>query len=127
MDAALKEEAMTLHLVSVRSGARDMADHAKVLILQHVAPWRVFMIEELSHIRKNFSDGTCLFGDAKTTGTYSGFLRDGSRVTVKRLKKSIFLIRRNFIPRGIIASLCHPNLVAVKGCCYNRDDHNTVL
>ncbi|KAG9129414.1 hypothetical protein Leryth_018475 [Lithospermum erythrorhizon] len=85
--------------------------------------WKVFTREELKSITKNFSEGSRLLGDAKTGGAYSGVLPDGSRVAVKRLKRSSFQRKKEFYSEiGKVARLHHPNLVAVKGCCYDHGD-----
>ncbi|XAR59410.1 Receptor protein-tyrosine kinase [Bertholletia excelsa] len=85
--------------------------------------WKVFTIEELRSMTKNFSEGNRLTGDAKTGGTYSGLLSDSSRVAVKRLKRSSFQRKKEFYSEiGRVARLHHPNLVAVKGCCYDHGD-----
>ncbi|KAJ8644326.1 hypothetical protein MRB53_006074 [Persea americana] len=89
--------------------------------------WKVFAKEELRSITKNFSEGNRLLGDAKTGGTYSGILPDGSRVAVKRLKRSSFQRKKEFYSEiGRVARLHHPNLVAVKGCCYDHGDRYIV-
>ncbi|XP_058092751.1 C-type lectin receptor-like tyrosine-protein kinase At1g52310 [Magnolia sinica] len=89
--------------------------------------WKVFTKEELRSITKNFSEGNRLLGNAKTGGTYSGLLPDGSRVAVKRLKRSSFQRKKEFYSEiGRVARLHHPNLVAVKGCCYDHGDRYIV-
>ncbi|GAV69228.1 Lectin_C domain-containing protein/Pkinase_Tyr domain-containing protein [Cephalotus follicularis] len=89
--------------------------------------WKVFSGEELRSITKNFSEGNRLLGDAKTGGTYSGLLPDGSRVAVKRLKRSSYQRKKEFYSEiGRVARLHHPNLVAVKGCCYDHGDRYIV-
>lgn len=89
--------------------------------------WKVFTNEELRSITKNFSEGNRLLGDAKTGGTYSGFLPDGFRVAVKRLKRSSFQRKKEFYSEiGRVARLHHPNLVAIKGCCYDHGDRYIV-
>ncbi|KAL3523137.1 hypothetical protein ACH5RR_015971 [Cinchona calisaya] len=89
--------------------------------------WKVFTRDELKSITKNFSEGNRLIGDAKTGGTYSGLLPDGSRVAVKRLKRSSFQRKKEFYSEiGRVARLHHPNLVAVKGCCYDHGDRYIV-
>ncbi|WOK96610.1 C-type lectin receptor-like tyrosine-protein kinase [Canna indica] len=89
--------------------------------------WKVFTSEELRSITKNFSEGNRLLGDAKTGGTYSGFLPDGSRVAVKRLKRYSLQRKKEFYSEvGRVAKLHHPNLVAVKGCCYDHGDRYIV-
>ncbi|CAM8947241.1 unnamed protein product [Rhodiola kirilowii] len=89
--------------------------------------WRVFTKEELKGITKNFSEGCRLLGDAKTGGTYSGVLPDGSRVAVKRLKRSSVQRKKEFFSEvGRVAKLHHPNLVAIKGCCYDHGDRYIV-
>ncbi|KAL6968905.1 hypothetical protein U1Q18_048260 [Sarracenia purpurea var. burkii] len=89
--------------------------------------WKVFTSEELRSLTKNFSEGNRLLGDAKTGGTYSGLLPDGSRVAVKRLKRSSFQRKKEFYSEiGRVARLHHPNLVAVKGCCYDHGDRYIV-
>lgn len=90
-------------------------------------PWKVFTSEELRSITKNFSEGSRLPGDAKTGGTYSGTLPDGSRVAVKRLKRSNLQRKKEFFSEiGRVAKLHHPNLVAVKGGCYDHGDRYIV-
>ncbi|KAI4344642.1 hypothetical protein L6164_011845 [Bauhinia variegata] len=89
--------------------------------------WKVFTKEELRSTTKNFSEGNRLVGDTKTGGTYSGVLPDGSRVAVKRLKRSSFQRKKEFYSEiGRVARLHHPNLVAVKGCCYDHGDRYIV-
>ncbi|KAI4335175.1 hypothetical protein L6164_013845 [Bauhinia variegata] len=89
--------------------------------------WKVFTKEELRLITKNFSEGNRLVGDAKTGGTYSGVLSDGSKVAVKRLKRTSFQRKKEFYSEiGRVARLRHPNLVAVKGCCYDHGDRYIV-
>ncbi|KAF2309218.1 hypothetical protein GH714_001212 [Hevea brasiliensis] len=89
--------------------------------------WKVFTNEEMRSITKNFSEGNRLLGDAKTGGTYSGLLPDGSRVAVKRLKRSSFQRKKEFYSEvGRVARLQHPNLVAIKGCCYDHGDRYIV-
>lgn len=85
--------------------------------------WKVFTSEEVRSITKNFSEGNRLMGDAKTGGTYSGLLPDGTRVAVKRLKRSSLQRKKEFYSEvGRVAKLHHPNLVTVKGCCYHHGD-----
>lgn len=89
--------------------------------------WKVFSREELRSITKNFSEGNRLLGDAKTGGTYSGVLSDRSKVAVKRLKRSSYQRKKEFYSEiGRVARLHHPNLVAVKGCCYDHGDRYIV-
>nr|GMD07410.1 C-type lectin receptor-like tyrosine-protein kinase At1g52310 [Ipomoea batatas] len=89
--------------------------------------WKIFTREEIKSITKNFSEGNRLIGDAKTGGTYSGVLPDGSRVAVKRLKRSGFQRKKEFYSEiGRVARLHHPNLVAIKGCCYHHSDRYIV-
>ncbi|PON33986.1 Tyrosine-protein kinase, partial [Parasponia andersonii] len=89
--------------------------------------WKVFTKEELRSVTKNFSEGNRLLGDAKTGGTYSGLQPDGSRVAIKRLKRSSFQRKKEFYSEiGRVARLHHPNLVAVKGCCYYHGDRYIV-
>ncbi|PUZ57594.1 hypothetical protein GQ55_5G444800 [Panicum hallii var. hallii] len=89
-----------------------------------VAPqWKVFTSEELRSITKNFSEGNRLPGNAKTGGTYSGILPDGSKVAIKRLKRSSLQRKKDFYSEiRRVAKLYHRNLVAVKGCCYDHGD-----
>ncbi|CAA0288933.1 unnamed protein product [Arabidopsis thaliana] len=85
--------------------------------------WKIFTSEELRSMTKNFSEANRLAGDAKTGGTYSGGLSDGTKVAVKRLKRSSFQRKKEFyseIRRA--AKLHHPNVVAIKGCCYDHGE-----
>ncbi|KAL8143173.1 hypothetical protein V2J09_016205 [Rumex salicifolius] len=89
--------------------------------------WRVFSCDELRTITKNFSEGNRLPGSAKTGGTYSGILPDGSKVAVKRLKRSSYQRKKEFYSEvGRVAKLHHPSLVAVKGCCYDHGNRYIV-
>lgn len=89
--------------------------------------WKVFTKEELRSITKNFSEGNRLVGDTKTGGTYSGVLSDGSRVAVKRLKRTSFQRKKEFYSEiSRVARLRYPNLVAVMGCCYDHGDRYIV-
>ncbi|OIV97341.1 hypothetical protein TanjilG_07093 [Lupinus angustifolius] len=89
--------------------------------------WKVFTKDELRSITKNFSEGNRLVGDAKTGGTYSGVLPDGTKVAVKRLKRSSFQRKKEFYSEiRRVARLCHPNLVTVMGCCYGHGDRYIV-
>lgn len=89
--------------------------------------WKVFSSEELRSITKNFSEGNRLLGDAKTGGTYSGLLPDGSKVAVKRLKRSSLQRKKEFYSEvGRVARLHHPNLVALQGGCYDHGDRYIV-
>lgn len=89
--------------------------------------WKVFTKEELRSITKNFSEVNRLLGDVKTGSTYSGLLPDGLRVAIKRLKRSSFQRKKEFYSEiGRVARLHHPNLVAVKGCCYDHGDRYIV-
>ncbi|KAL9236002.1 hypothetical protein vseg_010717 [Gypsophila vaccaria] len=89
--------------------------------------WKVFTIEELKSMSKNFSEGNRLPGDAKKGGTYSGILPDGSKVAIKRLKRSNYKRKKEFYSEvGRVARLHHPSLVAVKGCCYSHGDRYIV-
>lgn len=89
--------------------------------------WRVYSNEELRMTTKNFSEGNRLLGDAKTGGTYRGVLPDGSLVAVKKLQKSSFQTKKEFFSEiRRIARLSHPNLVAVKGCCYEHGERYIV-
>ncbi|CAD5315319.1 unnamed protein product [Arabidopsis thaliana] len=93
--------------------------------LSSVVPpsWKIFTSEELRSMTKNFSEANRLAGDAKTGGTYSGGLSDGTKVAVKRLKRSSFQRKKEFyseIRRA--AKLHHPNVVAIKGCCYDHGE-----
>ncbi|KAM1293585.1 C-type lectin receptor-like tyrosine-protein kinase At1g52310 isoform X2 [Malus sylvestris] len=104
-----------------RRRSRKLSNPAETALV--TPSWKVFMKEELRSITKNFSEGNRLLGDAKTGGTYSGILPDGSRVAVKRLKRSSFQRKKEFYSEiGRVARLHHPNLVAVKGCCYDHGD-----
>ncbi|CAH8384422.1 unnamed protein product [Eruca vesicaria subsp. sativa] len=85
--------------------------------------WKIFTSEELRSMTKNFSEANRLAGDAKTGGTYTGGLSDGTKVAVKRLKRSSFQRKKEFyseIKRA--ARLHHTNVVAIKGCCYDHGE-----
>ncbi|KAF3432538.1 hypothetical protein FNV43_RR27278 [Rhamnella rubrinervis] len=104
-----------------RKRSRKLANPAASALVP--PSWKVFPKDELRSITKNFSEGNRLLGDTKTGGTYCGLLPDGSRVAVKRLKRSSFQRKKEFYSEiGRVARLHHPNLVAVIGCCYDHGD-----
>ncbi|CAI9287183.1 unnamed protein product [Lactuca saligna] len=108
-----------------RRKSRKLSNPAELALVP--PSWKIFTREELRSITKNFSEANRLIGDAKTGGTYSGVLPDGSRVAVKRLKRSTFQRKKEFfLEVGRVARLCHPNLVPVKGCCYDHGDRYIV-
>nr|XP_043623790.1 C-type lectin receptor-like tyrosine-protein kinase At1g52310 [Erigeron canadensis] len=108
-----------------RKKSRKLSNPAELALVP--PSWKIFTHEELRSITKNFSEGNRLLGDAKTGGTYSGLLPDGSRVAVKRLKRSTFQRKKEFYSEiGRVARLCHPSLVHVKGCCYDHGDRYIV-
>lgn len=108
-----------------RKRSRKQSNPAELALVP--PSWKIFTREELKSITKNFSEGNRLLGDAKTGGTYSGLLPDGSRVVVKRLKRSSFQRKKEFYSEiGRVARLHHPNLVAIKGCCYDHGDRYIV-
>ncbi|XP_047336903.1 C-type lectin receptor-like tyrosine-protein kinase At1g52310 isoform X2 [Impatiens glandulifera] len=111
-----------------RKRSRKLCNPAASAALVTSSPsWKVFTSEELKSITKNFSEGNRLVGDAKTGGTYSGVLPDGSKVAVKRLKRSGFQRKKDFLSEvGRVGRLQHENLVAVKGCCYDHGDRYLV-
>ncbi|GFQ00857.1 c-type lectin receptor-like tyrosine-protein kinase at1g52310 [Phtheirospermum japonicum] len=108
-----------------RKRSRKQSNPAELALVP--PSWKIFTREELKSITKNFSEGNRLLGDAKTGGTYSGLLSDGSKVAVKRLKRSSFQRKKEFYSEiGRVARLHHPNLVSVKGCCYDHGDRYIV-
>ncbi|KAL2931112.1 hypothetical protein RDABS01_036522 [Bienertia sinuspersici] len=116
-------------LVYKRTNRRRKSRRQSNLVSSSLVPpsWKVFTIEELKSISKNFSEGNCLPGESKTGGTYSGILADGSKVAIKRLKRSNYQRKKEFYSEvGRVARLHHPSLVAVKGCCYNHGDRYIV-
>lgn len=116
-------------LVYRRSKRRRRSRRQSNLVASSSVPpsWKVFTIEELKSISKNFSEGNRLPGESKTGGTYSGILADGSKVAIKRLKRSNYQRKKEFYSEvGRVARLHHPCLVAVKGCCYNHGDRYIV-
>ncbi|KAM3197504.1 hypothetical protein ACQJBY_072896 [Aegilops geniculata] len=112
-------------LVYKRSKKRKRSREASGASATALVPplWKVFNSEELRSITKNFSEGNRLPGNAKTGGTYSGTLPDGSKLAIKRLKRSSLQRKKDFYSEiSRVAKLYHPNLVAVKGCCYDHGD-----
>ncbi|XP_021730783.1 C-type lectin receptor-like tyrosine-protein kinase At1g52310 [Chenopodium quinoa] len=110
-------------LVYRRSKRRRRSRRQSNLVASSLVPpsWKVFTIEELKSISKNFSEGNRLPGESKTGGTYSGILADGSKVAIKKLKRSNYQRKKEFYSEvGRVARLHHPSLVSVKGCCYNH-------
>ncbi|KAK8582813.1 hypothetical protein V6N13_069581 [Hibiscus sabdariffa] len=64
---------------------------------------------------------------SRTGGTYSAILPDRSKLAVKRLKRSNFQRKKEFYSEiSRVTKLRHPNLVAVKGCCYDHGNRYIV-
>ncbi|XP_078432764.1 protein kinase family protein / C-type lectin domain-containing protein [Wolffia australiana] len=109
-----------------RRRSRKLSSPAAVALVP--PSWKVFAIEELRSMTKNFSEGNRLVGDAKTGGTFVGLLPDGSRVAVKQLRKSRLQRKKEFFSEvGRLAKLHHPNLVVLKGCCYDHGDRYLIF
>lgn len=108
-------------LVFRRSKRRRKSSRASLALVP--PSWKIFNRDEVKSMTKNFSEANRLLGDAKTGGTYSGLLPDGSRVAVKRLKRCGIQRKKEFYSEiGRVARLHHPNLVSIKGCCYHHGD-----
>lgn len=59
--------------------------------------------------------------------TYRGVLPDGTAIAVKRLRRSSLQGRRDFLSEmSRIGRLRHPNLVTVKGCCFDNGERYIV-
>lgn len=113
--------AIVIWLLVYRRSKRRRRSRASVALVP--PSWKIFNRDEVKSMTKNFSEANRLLGDAKTGGTYSGLLPDGSRVAVKRLKRSGFQRKKEFYSEiGRVARLHHPNLVSIKGCCYHHGD-----
>ncbi|CAN4081792.1 unnamed protein product [Withania somnifera] len=113
--------AIVIWLLVYRRSKRRRRSRASVALVP--PSWKIFNRDEVKSMTKNFSEANRLLGDAKTGGTYSGILPDGSRVVVKRLKRSCFQRKKEFYSEiGRVARLHHPNLVSIKGCCYHHGD-----
>ncbi|KAH0727759.1 hypothetical protein KY284_003624, partial [Solanum tuberosum] len=108
-------------LVFRRSKRRKRSSRASLALVP--PSWKIFNRDEVKSMTKNFSEANRLLGDAKTGGTYSGLLPDGSRVAVKRLKRCGIQRKKEFYSEiGRVARLHHSNLVSIKGCCYHHGD-----
>lgn len=113
--------AIVIWLLVYRRSKRRRRSRASLALVP--PSWKIFNRDEVKSMTKNFSEANRLLGDAKTGGTYSGLLPDGSRVAVKRLKRSGFQRKKEFYSEiGRVARLHHPNLVSIKGCCYHHGD-----
>ncbi|KAK4347530.1 hypothetical protein RND71_033869 [Anisodus tanguticus] len=113
--------AVVIWLLVYRRSKRRRRSRASVALVP--PSWKIFNRDEVKSMTKNFSEANRLLGDAKTGGTYSGLLPDGSRVAVKRLKRSGFQRKKEFYSEiGRVARLHHSNLVSIKGCCYHHGD-----
>lgn len=113
--------AVVIWLLVYRRSKRRRRSRASLALVP--PSWKIFNRDEVKSMTKNFSEVNRLLGDAKTGGTYSGLLPDGSRVAVKRLKRSGFQRKKEFYSEiGRVARLHHPNLVSIKGCCYHHGD-----
>ncbi|KAK4368258.1 hypothetical protein RND71_012050 [Anisodus tanguticus] len=113
--------AVVIWLLVYKRSKRRRRSRASVALVP--PSWKIFNRDEVKSMTKNFSEANRLLGDAKTGGTYSGLLPDGSRVAVKRLKRSGFQRKKEFYSEiGRVARLHHPNLVSIKGCCYHHGD-----
>ncbi|KAJ8567752.1 hypothetical protein K7X08_019960 [Anisodus acutangulus] len=113
--------AVVIWLLVYKRSKRRRRSRASVALVP--PSWKIFNRDEVKSMTKNFSEANRLLGDAKTGGTYSGLLPDGSRVAVKRLKRSGFQRKKEFYSEiGRVARLHHPNLVSIKGCSYHHGD-----
>lgn len=85
-------------------------------------PWRVFSYVELEAFTDGFADANKL-GEGEDVNTYKGILPDGQQVVVKKVRRPGFQDERDFLGEMCkIGRLKHPNLVAMKGCCFDRGE-----
>ncbi|CAM6083225.1 unnamed protein product [Calypogeia fissa] len=85
-------------------------------------PWRVFSYVELEAFTDGFAEANKL-GDGEDVNTYKGILPDGQQVVVKKVRRPGFQDETDFLGEMYkIGRLKHPNLVAMKGCCFDRGD-----
>lgn len=87
-----------------------------------VTPWRVFSFVELEAFTDGFAEANKL-GEGADVNTYMGILSDGSPVVIKKVRRPGFQDERDFFGEMFkIGRLKHPNLVAMKGCCFDRGE-----
>ncbi|XP_024527126.1 C-type lectin receptor-like tyrosine-protein kinase At1g52310 isoform X1 [Selaginella moellendorffii] len=105
-------------LVYRRKRRRRRSRRAPSSSMVPLSSLRLFTLDELRIATNNFGMENRLRGS-----TFKGILSDGVLVAVKKLERSSFQSRKEFLAEmNRIARLRHPSLVAVIGCCYDHGE-----
>ncbi|KAM0048734.1 putative protein kinase RLK-Pelle-DLSV family [Helianthus debilis subsp. tardiflorus] len=81
----------------------------------------VFTYRQIKAATRNFADSNKL-GEGGFGSVYMGTLLDGTLIAVKKLSSKSSQGNREFVNEiGMIASIQHPNVVRLHGCCVERD------
>ncbi|KAH8974652.1 hypothetical protein BDL97_01G112900 [Sphagnum fallax] len=82
--------------------------------------FRLYTISELENATDHFSEANLLGQNQPDGGTYKGILLDGTEIAVKILVLSGIQSQKEFVhDMARIARIRHPNVVVLKGCCYD--------
>lgn len=83
--------------------------------------FRLYTFSELENATQKFSETNLLGTGRGDGGTYKGSMPDGTLIAVKKLQRTPLQTEKEFVHDvSRIARLRQPNLVLVKGCCYNN-------
>ncbi|XVE71836.1 hypothetical protein DITRI_Ditri10aG0183500 [Diplodiscus trichospermus] len=88
----------------------------------HRPSWRCLSFEEILVATNAFSSEN-LVGKGGYAEVYKGLLKDGEEIAVKRLTKASTDERKekDFLTEiGTIGHVCHPNVLALLGCCIDN-------
>ncbi|XP_022015833.1 probable leucine-rich repeat receptor-like serine/threonine-protein kinase At3g14840 isoform X7 [Helianthus annuus] len=81
----------------------------------------VFTYRQIKAATRNFADSNKL-GEGGFGSVYMGTLQDGTLIAVKKLSSKSSQGNREFVNEiGMIASIQHPNVVRLHGCCVERN------
>ncbi|XP_076948607.1 putative LRR receptor-like serine/threonine-protein kinase At1g07650 [Bidens hawaiensis] len=81
----------------------------------------IFTYRQIEAATNNFADSNKL-GEGGFGSVYKGTLLDGTLIAVKKLSSKSSQGNREFVNEiGMIASIQHPNVVRLHGCCVERN------
>ncbi|KAG6541659.1 hypothetical protein Mapa_016924 [Marchantia paleacea] len=86
--------------------------------------WRVYTFSEVVNFTDGFAPENKLGrGGDSDSFTYKGALPDGSAVAIRKVRRPGLQGEKDFLAEmRKIGRLRHENLVAMKGCCFDRND-----
>ncbi|XWS70952.1 hypothetical protein CRYUN_Cryun03dG0094900 [Craigia yunnanensis] len=111
-----------LGVFAVEDNSKDSFDIFSVAEHSQRPSWRCFSFEEIFVATNAFSSEN-LVGKGGYAEVYKGVLKDGEEIAVKRLTKASTDERKekDFLTEiGTIGHVCHPNVLALLGCCIDN-------